>query len=416
MNQRHLRAGVAAAALALFGAACTTVASQSAKTATVHVALTDFAMEAAGSVAAGQPVELVADNHGKVIHSMAVEAAGKQYVTRILNPGEQATLSLPALEAGSYSVWCTVAGHREAGMHSTLSVGAAAGSAPQTLSPEQIDAAHEKGIKAFPAKTQGLGGQVLKPRLVGGVKVFDVEAAPVRWEVSPGEFVDAYAYNGQIPGPEIRVRKGDKVRVVLANKLPESTTIHFHGVTVPNAMDGVPYITQPPVKPGGRFTYEFTVTDAPGTHMYHSHHNAEEQIGKGLLGAFIVEPDRPDWDVEQTMVLGDGPLGYTLNGKGFPATAPIAAGLGKRVLVRFMNEGQALHPMHLHGFRFRVVARDGQPVAPYLVDTLTVAPGERYDAVFVANLAGIWAFHCHVLSHAESAHGMHGMVTAVIVK
>jgi FtsP/CotA-like multicopper oxidase with cupredoxin domain len=164
------------------------------------------------------------------------------------------------------------------------------------------------------------------------------------------------------------------------------------------------------------FTYEFTVVEPPGSYMYHSHHNATAQVGKGLLGAFVVEPRTRGWDVEQAVVLGDGELGYTINGKGFPATAPLAVKRGQRVLLRFMNAGAQLHPMHLHGFHFRVVARDGRPVTPYDVDTLTVGPGERYDALFVADTPGVWAFHCHILSHAESDQGMHGMVTAVVVK
>jgi FtsP/CotA-like multicopper oxidase with cupredoxin domain len=223
------------------------------------------------------------------------------------------------------------------------------------------------------------------------------------------------SYNGQIPGPELHVRTGDRIKVVLHNQMPQSTAIHFHGLEVPNAMDGVPFLTQPPVKAGGSFTYEFTVKDAPGTYMYHSHHNATEQVTKGLLGAFVVDPPAKTWNVEQTLILGDGPLGFTLNGKGFPATQPITATLGQTVLVRFINAGQLSHPMHLHGFHFTVVARDARPIAPYVIDTLSVGPGEIYDATFTADSPGVWAFHCHILSHAESEHGMHGMVTAVIV-
>jgi FtsP/CotA-like multicopper oxidase with cupredoxin domain len=292
---------------------------------------------------------------------------------------------------------------------------------PAAPAPPQVDnttmaAMEEAAVKAFPAKTQGLGGQVLRPRIVDGVKVFDLTTKAIRWEVMPGQFVDAFAYNGQVPGPEIRVRKGDRIRVVLHNALPESTVIHFHGLTVPNVMDGVPFITQRPVHPGESFTYGFRVVDDPGTYMYHSHQNATEQVGKGLLGAFIVEPPRKAWDLEQTIVVNDSALGFTLNGKGFPATAPISARLGDRVLIRFLNEGQMLHPMHLHGFHFTVIATDGHPVAPYLKDTIVVAPGERYDVVFTANNPGVWAFHCHILSHVEGPQGMYGMVTAVIVK
>src|SRR5690606_2465765 len=139
-------------------------------------------------------------------------------------------------------------------------------------------------------------------------------------------------YNGQVPGPQIRVREGDRVRVVLNNELPESTVIHFHGLEVPNDQDGVPYITQPPVKPGTSYTYEFTVPNA-GSHTYHSHHNAANQVMMGLSGAFIVEPKRPiaieRADVDYVMILNGGPLGFTINGKGFPATEPIVVKRGQ---------------------------------------------------------------------------------------
>ena len=285
------------------------------------------------------------------------------------------------------------------------------------MSADEMDRAHGASVKAFPATTQGTGGIVLAPRVVGGVKVFELTTKAVRWEVSPGEFVEGYAFNGQIPGPQLRARKGDKVKIVLRNELPESTAVHFHGLTVPNAMDGVPFITQDPIKPGETFNYEFEIVDGPGTYMYHSHHNALAQVGRGLFGSFIVEGSRSTkWDQEHTMIVGDGDLGYTLNGKGFPATAPIVATLGSKVLVRFINAGQMLHPMHLHGFHFTVVARDGRPITPYVLDTLTIAPGERYEVIFTANLVGTWAFHCHILSHVDSEHGMLGMVTAVVVK
>ena len=151
---------------------------------------------------------------------------------------------------------------------------------------EEMDRAHEARVKAFPAKTAGLGAQPLQARLVGGVKVFEVTAREVQWEVEPGVKRTAFAYNGVVPGPTIRVTEGDRVRVILKNQLPESTSIHFHGLITPNAMDGVPFITQLPVKPGQVFTYEFVARPA-GTHMYHSHHGPD-QITKGLLGAFIV--------------------------------------------------------------------------------------------------------------------------------
>jgi FtsP/CotA-like multicopper oxidase with cupredoxin domain len=260
--------------------------------------------------------------------------------------------------------------------------------APALSSADQMDAMHEAGVKAFPAKTAGVGNQPFAPTMDKGVKVYELTAEKIQWETEPGKKVEAWAYNGQVPGPQIRVKEGDKVRVVLHNKLSESTCIHFHGLELPNNMDGVPFITQPPVKPGQSFTYEFVVPAGnQGSHMYHSHHNAATQVG------------------------------YTINGKGFPATEPIKAKLGQKVRVRFMNEGMMIHPMHLHGMHMTVIDKDGwaQP-APWKCDTLNVAPGERWDVIVNCNNPGVWAFHCHILPHAESEHGMFGMVTALIVE
>ena len=285
---------------------------------------------------------------------------------------------------------------------------------------DAMDAMHEKGVKAFPAKTEGKGNQPFAPRVDGRVKVFDITAREVQWETEPGKKVKAWAYNGQIPGPQIRVKEGDRVRVVLKNELPESTAIHFHGLELPNDQDGVPFITQPPVKPGESYTYEFTVPNA-GSHMYHSHHNAAKQVGMGLLGAFVVEPKRPraveKVDVDYVMILNDGFHGYTINGKGFPATEPVVAKRGQKVRIRFMNEGMMIHPMHLHGMHMTVIDKDGwaQP-APWKCDTLNIAPGERWDVIVNCNNPGTWAFHCHILPHAESEHGMFGMVTALVVQ
>jgi FtsP/CotA-like multicopper oxidase with cupredoxin domain len=284
---------------------------------------------------------------------------------------------------------------------------------------DAMDAMHEAGIKQFPAKTQGKGNQLLEPRIEKGVKVFELTATELEWETKPGTKVKAWAYNGQVPGPTIRVREGDRVRVVLKNELPESTAVHFHGLELSNDQDGVPFITQPPVKPGETYTYEFVARN-PGSHMYHSHHNSAKQVGMGLLGAFIVEPKRPKAiekvDVDYVMILNDGFHGYTLNGKGFPATEPIVAKLGQKVRLRFMNEGMMIHPMHLHGMHMTVIAKDGwaQP-APWKCDTLNIAPGERWDVIVNCTNPGTWAFHCHILPHAESEHGMFGMVTALIV-
>ena len=288
-----------------------------------------------------------------------------------------------------------------------------------TATADDMDAMHEKGVKAFPAKTAGKGNAILQPRLVNGVKVFDITCSEIQWEVTPGQRMRAWAYNGQVPGPQIRVREGDRVRVIVKNRLPESTVVHFHGLEVPNNQDGVPFITQPPIKPGATYTYEFTVPN-PGSHMYHSHHNAAKQVGLGLLGAFIVEPKdksaEPQADVDYVMILNDTAHGYTLNGKGFPATEPISAKRGQTVRIRYMNEGMQIHPMHLHGMHMTVIAKDGWPVPqPWKCDTLNIAPGDRWDVLVKCNNPGVWAFHCHILPHAESEHGMFGMVTALIV-
>ncbi|MGE0544565.1 MAG: multicopper oxidase family protein [Dehalococcoidia bacterium] len=286
-------------------------------------------------------------------------------------------------------------------------------------SADEMDRHHEEGITSFPAKTKGIGGQPLAFEMDGDTKVFTLTCDAVRWEVRPEEYKDAFAYNGTLPGPEIRVTEGDRVRFVVTNNLPESTSVHWHGLRTPNGMDGVPFITQPPIKPGATFTYEF-VAEPAGTHMYHSHHNAMEQVGKGLLGPFIIEPrDRstyPAFDREYTIVLNDTLLGFTLNGKSFPATQPLKASLGERVLVRYLNEGLMNHPMHLHGMPMQVVAKDGYLLSsPYFCDNLDIAPGDRYEVIIEADNPGTWAFHCHTLSHAEAPTGMFGLVTVLIV-
>jgi FtsP/CotA-like multicopper oxidase with cupredoxin domain len=307
---------------------------------------------------------------------------------------------------------------------------AAANHEPKTTGPltapsprekaDAMDRMHEAAMKAFPAKTRGRGNQVLAPRLVDGVKVFELTAKEIQWEVAPGQFVAAMAYNEQVPGPQIRVREGDRVRVVLTNELSESTAIHFHGLETPNAVDGVPFITQPPIKPGETHTYEFTVPNS-GSHMYHSHHNSTKQVGLGMLGAFIVEPKRPrrieKVDRDYLFILNDGLHGYTFNGKSFPATEPLIAKVGEKIRIRYMNEGMMIHPMHLHGLHMTVIDKDGWPQpSPWRCDTLNIAPGERWDVIVDCARPGTWAFHCHILPHAESDHGMFGMVTALVVQ
>ena len=291
-----------------------------------------------------------------------------------------------------------------------------------TMTVDEMDAMHEAGVQAFIAgnQTTGRANQPLQPKLDGDVKVFELTCAVTKWQVTKTQTVDAWTYNGTMPGPEIRVTEGDKVRLVVTNNLPESTSVHPHGLMVPNKMDGVPGITQAPIKPGQTFTYEF-VAKNPGSHMYHSHYNSTKQVGKGLLGAFIVEPKNPrpeeQADLDYLIILNDQLGGFTINGKGFPATEPLKAKLGQKVRIRYMNEGLMIHPMHSHGLPQLVIAKDGWPQPqPWMNDTLNVAPGERWDVIVDCTEPGVWAFHCHILSHAEGERGMFGMVTALVVE
>lgn len=331
------------------------------------------------------------------------------------------TTGVAAIGATAFAVACTSTGDDK--------TGTATGAADKTpaadptkgpMSNDEMDRLAEEVVKAFPAKTEGVGGVPLDFRMENGIRVFELTCQDVEWEVIPGKKYDAHAYNGIVPGPEIRVVEGEPVRVIVKNEMQQSTSVHWHGQRVTNAMDGVPFITQPPIKPGETFVYEFTPSPF-GSHMYHSHHNATEQVGGGMLGALIVEPKdksaEPAADIDHSFIINDMLGGFTINGKGFPATAPIVAKVGQRVRIRFMNEGQMVHPFHLHGLTYEVFARDGYMLPqPFKCDTLNVAPGERWDAIVVADNPGVWAFHCHILSHAEGPKGMFGMVTALIVE
>ncbi len=288
---------------------------------------------------------------------------------------------------------------------------------------EQMDALHEQGVTTFTGRI-GAEPDFWRPampyREEDGFKVFELTCTEGPWEPDPATPVNAMMYNGMVPGPTIRITEGDKVRVVCTNQMSQSTSIHFHGVLVPNDQDGVPYLTQKPIKPGETFTYEFTARNS-GSHMYHSHHNAAEQVTKGLMGAFIIDPkdtrQEPQVDGDYPMILNDSGIGLTINGRSFPYTQPIVAKLGQTVRIRYMNEGLMIHPMHLHGLPQTVIAKDGWPLAQtFITDTLNVAPGERWDVIVPCNEPGLWAFHCHILTHAESAHGMFGMVTVLVVE
>lgn len=287
-----------------------------------------------------------------------------------------------------------------------------------------IDEAHKAQVDTFVANigTDDLfWNRRLEPTIDDdGAKLFELTCQEIDWETEVGSVFPAFSYNGIVPGPEIRVTEGDFVRVRVTNEMRESTGVHWHGLILPYEMDGIPFLTQPAIEPGATFTYEFPIVNY-GSHMYHSHHNAAEQVVRGLLGAFIVDPadtsNEPEVDAEYTMILNDSGLGYTINGKSFPYTQPIVAKLGDRIRVRYMNEGLMIHPMHLHGIPQLVIAKDGFPLPnPFMCDTLNIAPGERYDVLVDCDYPGLWAFHCHILTHAESRRGLFGMVTVLIVE
>jgi FtsP/CotA-like multicopper oxidase with cupredoxin domain len=409
---------------------------------TISVELSEFKIIM--STAAVKPGNILFQitNGGSVAHNFAVPLL--KIKTGMLNPGQSESVVASAVGAGTYEVVCEVAGHPEAGMKATLTVSsdatnadhslmdAADHTAGATMTWQQMDAMMEEVALKFPAKTEGVGNLELTPIISDdGYKVFNIAASIIKWEVEPGKFVDGWAYNGQIPGPVLRANVGDKIRIVLKNELPESTSLHLHGVRVPNAMDGVDPYTQKPIEPGGKFSYEFTALE-PAVGMYHSHHNAQVQVPNGLAGALLIG----DWkalgmkaagdrladsdgkvDQEVVMVLNDsGTIGLSLNGKSFPATAPYTMKVGETMLVHYYNEGNMVHPMHLHQPSGLVVAHDGAPLEyPFWADTLSVAPGERWTVAYSAKDAGVWAWHCHILTHAETPTGMRFMVTAVIV-
>ncbi len=289
----------------------------------------------------------------------------------------------------------------------------------------EMSAVDPRAIR-YAAPAEARGAQPLSPRIEGGVKVYDLEASVIGWNILPRERVAAYAFNRQVPGPTIRLTEGDQVRINVTNRLPESTTVHWHGLVLPNAMDGPAHITQDPIEPGGTYTYEFVVRQA-GTFFYHTHDQPDRQQALGLYGALIIDPSArtaaPRYDLEHTIqlqewlkregltypaMLMDGALPnfFTINGKAYPATETIAMTVGQRVLLRFIgSNNNFIHPMHVHGGPFRVVAVDGTPVVPstqFDADTINVGPGQRFDVVWTAREPGRWLLHCHIPHHTTN--------------
>lgn len=275
----------------------------------------------------------------------------------------------------------------------------------------------------------------------GQVREFQLTVGRTRWELAPGQVVEAYAYNGQIPGPEIRVVEGDTLRVTVANALTEPTTIHWHGVEVPAGMDGVPVLSQEPIPPGGSFTYEFVATPA-GSRWYHSHFNEMAQQGGGLAGALVIEPREaapPTPDREYVLVtgqwmaagaaqqppvpnplapggmggmMGPGMMGgmggmmggmmgsglsylndiFSVNGRVYPNTLPLLVRQGERVRLRMINAGVTeTQVFTLAGHKLRVTHTDGNPLAqPVETEAVALGVGERIDVDFVADNPGRW--------------------------
>jgi FtsP/CotA-like multicopper oxidase with cupredoxin domain len=378
-------------------------------------------------------------NDGTVVHNLAVEDTDLK--TSDLAVGASETLALSGLDAGSYTMFCTLPGHRESGMEAALTITEGGGS--PTASPpashddtdyEAMTAAMLDTMAKFPAATEGSGNTILDPTEVkaDGTKVFDLTAEITDWERAPGDVVQAWTYNGVVPAPSIHLEVGDKAEFRLTNKLPIGTDLHLHGLNVDNEFDGVAPITQDLIAPGETFTYEYTA-DEVSVAMYHPHFHSQIGLPNGMFGTVFVgqiaiprgqtiggEAIPADLQVAQEfpMVLNDsGVIGYSLNGKSFPATAPITAKQGDWVLFHYFNEGTQIHPMHLHQFDQIVLAKDGFPLDnPYVADVVTVAPGERYSVLVKLDKPGAWVWHCHILPHVEDENGMFGMVTAVIVE
>jgi len=278
----------------------------------------------------------------------------------------------------------------------------------------------------------------------GGVKVFHLTAEVVKQEImpashmGPAKVLTVWGYNGSVPGPMIEANEGDRVRVVLHNQLPEPTTIHWHGLEVPVEMDGTPFISQPPIEPGGSFAYEFTLHQN-GTFFYHSHGAMQEMLG--MIGLFVIHPRRPhaprvDKDFGFIMqgwaVLPNNPVPntfgmefnwLTLNGKAAPATTPLIIRQGERVRIRLVNLGMDHHPIHLHGHQFYVTGTEGGRIPEagwYPGNTVLVGVAQARDIEFEAKYAGDWMLHCHLPHHMMNqmvsmvgpmAHAGHGLQT-----
>jgi manganese oxidase len=282
------------------------------------------------------------------------------------------------------------------------------------------------GSRGEPLLSEGL--RLLPYTMEGGYKVFHLTAEPVWWDTGDGHKVEAWAYNGTVPGPEIQVDVGDKVKVVVNNQLPQGTTVHWQGLNVPFSQTGIGGLSQLDIAPSKSWTYQFTVRANPGAYLYRAEPSTDiqRQYGMGLWGPVIVEPKgtawnhvRPGYNEEYTEVINDsGQLGFTLNGESFPATHTLTTYPGDKALIHLINLGSMEHPMHLHGMHFQEIAQDGDALpAPISMDTISTEPGTTYDIQLKPNNLGKWLFHCHIVDHVVDANGqMTGLVTFIDVK
>lgn len=277
-------------------------------------------------------------------------------------------------------------------------------------------------------------GATLPARIVDGVKVFHLIAEEVEHEFAPGLRSRCWGYNGLVHGPTIEAVEGDRVRIYVTNRLPVSTTVHWHGLFVPSGMDGVGGLSQRPIEPRETFLYEFTLRQH-GTFMYHSHHDEMVQMAMGLMGMFVVHeraPSRPAPDRDYVLLLSEWALVpgtwrpdpnemtdfnvLTMNARVFPGTAPLLAKLGERVRIRIGNlSGMDHHPIHLHGTRFEIVETDGgviRETARWPETTVLVPTGATRTIEFVADNPGDWAIHCHMTHHVmtQMGHGIPNLI------
>jgi FtsP/CotA-like multicopper oxidase with cupredoxin domain len=250
----------------------------------------------------------------------------------------------------------------------------------------------------------------------GDWKTVHLTASKFMWQFRDDQPpVEVWGYNEQIPGPTIRLRAGDKLRLYFRNDLDEASSVHWHGLVVPNSMDGIGGLTQPPVLPGETFVYEFQIPSTPGTFMYHAHMNDMEQVAMGLSGAFIVESkDGGDgkYTQDRIMLLNNIQGHYLVNGKEFPNIDPWLVKTGDLLRVRMINISPIeLHPMHLHGHFTKEIARDGTDFSnsneARVENTVLIAPGQTEDVEVRMNAPGkgAWIWHCHILSHVMGPDG-----------